>query len=376
MVNSKTGEIVLDGKDRIISLPYFKEKKINCFSFFWKGKDLIFSNIYTKEGHYYIFNSWTGKSEAIEGDSFEIQQEIFLRAQNSFDSIGRKVLNKNLNLNNKSHDFLNFYFDAKESSFFKKNKNKKLKFLERKSEKIGNDIKKLTGLCEIEEDLKNLKISLDNKNSYTLCNKKIKFEKEWSMFKKRDILFGKIKKFKIGLQILKKRKDDCETEIKDIFSKKNVNDIKISNVKIIKPFWKYESGKIKKVSINKSRGFDEYILDNKYKLGIGLNSQGNDNLRKSFGRKNDLWFHAESYKSCHCIIKAEKFSDISEAYFEAIGSIIRDKSNLEIEIIPLVFTQVKNIKGLKGKPGAVTLKKEKYRDVKYNSNWREIISKN
>ena len=55
---------------------------------------------------------------------------------------------------------------------------------------------------------------------------------------------------------------------------------------------------------------------------------------------------------------------------------IRDKSNLLIEVIPLVFTQVKNLKGLKGKAGSVTLKKEKYRDVKYNGNWSEIISKN
>ena len=75
-------------------------------------------------------------------------------------------------------------------------------------------------------------------------------------------------------------------------------------------------------------------------------------------------------------VKIENLSDITDKYLELIGSIIRDKSNLLIEIIPLVFTQVKNLKGLKGRPGSVTLKNEKYRDVKYNRDWREIISKN
>ena len=126
----------------------------------------------------------------------------------------------------------------------------------------------------------------------------------------------------------------------------------------------------------KNKYYDEYTLDNKYRLGLGLNSQGNDNLRKSYGKKNDFWFHIENYKSCHCIVKVENISDINDKYFDSIGSIIRDKSKLDIEIIPLVFTQVKNLKGLKGRAGAVLIKKQKYREVKYDCNWREIISKN
>ena len=378
-MNSKVNDILLDSIDRIIYIPYYKEKKINCFSFFWRGKDLIFSNLYFQDDEYFIFNSWMGKKEKLDGVLINNLNDAYTIIHKNFDMIGRKKLSKGDNDNGKGvigGRFLELYFDPDNSKLFKKNKNKKLKFLERKKEKIEKDIQKLNEIQVFEEKLKELKIQLDEKREYILCGKKIKFEKDWSQYKKRDFLFLKIKSLKKGLEILRKRKEGCELEIERNSSEKTVNEIQVSQVKVIKPLWKNEEKKIKILKQEKNIGFDEYVLDDKYKIAIGLNSQGNDNLRKSFGKKNDFWFHLDGYKSCHCIVKIENVSDLTDNYFEMIGSMIRDKSNLLIEVIPLVFTQVKNLKGLKGKAGSVTLKKEKYRDVKYNGNWSEIISKN
>ena len=135
--NTKIEEIVLDEKDRIISIPYFKERSINCFSFFWKGKDLIFSNIYCKDGKFYIFNSWNGVTEPLEETSFVSKSNILTKAQCSFDEIGRKELLKNKKVDSKSANFsfLESYFKGEQFYSFKKNNSKKLKFLERKNKK-------------------------------------------------------------------------------------------------------------------------------------------------------------------------------------------------------------------------------------------------
>ena len=375
--NSNTIRIKIDETDKIIYFPYFKNKKLNCFSFFWKGKDLIFSNIYYEKENYFIFNSWVGKKEKINkkiSQNFIFLLEI---VKSNFDKVGRRNLLEarqyKVELTD-SFKIIESYFNQDNDNVYERIKNKKIKFLERKILKIEEDIKKLNNVFEIEKSLKDFKLNLEGKNTFILFEKKIKFEKDWSLFKKRDLLFEKIKRFKKGRDILIKRKSECEDDLSSLNLIKSKLDIK--KIKVIKPFWKIKTDNLKAMNKKGNLEFDEYLLDNKFKLGIGLSSHGNDNLRKLFARKNDFWFHLENYKSCHCIVKIENLSDITAEYFEIIGSLIRDKSNLLIQVIPLVFTQVKNLKGLKGKPGAVTLKNEKYREVKYNINWREIISKN
>jgi hypothetical protein len=81
----------------------------------------------------------------------------------------------------------------------------------------------------------------------------------------------------------------------------------------------------------------------------------------------------EGHKSGHLIIKGK--INFDENLFSLIGSLIRDYSNIEINEIPLIYTQVKNIKGLKGKSGTVTYSKEKYLRVIYQKIWSEFIFK-
>ena len=306
------------------------------FSFFWKGKDLIFSNIYCKDGKFYIFNSWNGVTEPLEETSFVSKSNILTKAQCSFDEIGRKELLKNKKVDSKSANFsfLESYFKGEQFYSFKKNNSKKLKFLERKNKKINDDLKKIGNLDNLEIDLKKLKITLDDRDEFLLGGKKIKFEKDWNPFKKRDFLFSKLKKLKKGIEILNKRKNDCDLDIKKLKHKEKDYGIDIIKIKVIRPFWNFTKKQASKKHLGKKQHYDEYTLDNKYRLGLGLNSQGNDNLRKSYGKKNDFWFHIENYKSCHCIVKVENISDINDKYFDSIGSIIRDKSKLDIEIIP------------------------------------------
>ena len=59
---------------------------------------------------------------------------------------------------------------------------------------------------------------------------------------------------------------------------------------------------------------------------------------------------------------------------QVIGSIIRDYSEHKILEIPLQYTEVKNLKGIKGKAGSVIYKKEKYITVSYKPNWMHNIT--
>jgi hypothetical protein len=80
----------------------------------------------------------------------------------------------------------------------------------------------------------------------------------------------------------------------------------------------------------------------------------------------------ENYKSSHLIIKVSNLSELNEVDLKVIGSILRDYSRLEIDKIPLVLTNVKNLRGTKGTAGLVRYKNEKYLQVDYLPKWEEL----
>ena len=109
-------------------------------------------------------------------------------------------------------------------------------------------------------------------------------------------------------------------------------------------------------------------------LGIGKNAKGNDFLRKNWASAEDYWFHLEGYKSTHAIVNRSSLSDLSNFIIEVIASLMVDHSSLKISEIPLIMTQVKNLKGLKGVAGSVRYKKEKYRVVSYIKEEDRLLS--
>ena len=74
-------------------------------------------------------------------------------------------------------------------------------------------------------------------------------------------------------------------------------------------------------------------------------------------------------------LKTDDISKIKPLEFEALASLLRDCSKLDILEIPVIYSQVKHVKGLKGTAGKVLIKKPKYLRCQYRP-WKEIITLN
>ncbi|MDC0255473.1 NFACT RNA binding domain-containing protein [Bacteriovoracales bacterium] len=379
LLSSKIRLIKIDESDRVLYIPYFKSKKVNCLSLFWKGRDLYFQNIFLDEGEKYkCLKSWVGVTQDLFSTSEMNEDEIIEFSKKNFDELGRgkfdnpRIIKKD---NPGEKKEIKNYFQS--DIFIKSNKEvkKRIKSLKIKLKKMEKDLERVREYKDLEKNLIEDNLDLEGASYYLILNRKIIFDNDWSSFKKKDILFKRVKKLKKGELFLMERLNSCNQEILNLENDIGCYKKSVEGKKILVPIWNNKSNKKEKlINEYESLGYEEYILDRKYRIAFGKDARGNDNLRKNFGNKEDYWFHIENYKSSHCIVKIKNISDFKSIYFEIIASLLRDKSSLNLNRIPLVFTQVKNLKGVKGKAGSVKVKKEKYRTESYNKDWKEIIS--
>ena len=110
-------------------------------------------------------------------------------------------------------------------------------------------------------------------------------------------------------------------------------------------------------------------------FALGTNAAANDYLRSRWGHRDDLWFHLEGYRGPHLIAKKSTIGDIPPRVLQVIASALRDYGGLEITEIPVLFTPVKNLKGVKGASGKVRYSKEKYLKMIYDRDWISEIEK-
>ena len=97
-----------------------------------------------------------------------------------------------------------------------------------------------------------------------------------------------------------------------------------------------------------------------FKIGMGLSAQGNDILRSQYSKKQHWWFHLDAASSAHVIAFTE---DISEELMSFVANCFFEQNSGEgiTSEIDLIYTQVKNLKSVKGQAGKVLYKKEKRR---------------
>ena len=88
--------------------------------------------------------------------------------------------------------------------------------------------------------------------------------------------------------------------------------------------------------------------------------QGNDQLRNRWASKEDYWFHLDGLKSTHAILKLERPTLPTQDQLSMAASIVARFSHFIDDWIPIIYTQVKNLKGVSGSPGMVIYKKEKH----------------
>jgi predicted ribosome quality control (RQC) complex YloA/Tae2 family protein len=339
-------DLSIDHFDRIVRFDYQKFGQIQSLYWFWKGRKLYFMHYLQEkpEAPFKILLSWRGKAfiaESSEQNSFE-----------NFNELGRHQEFKS-EMSHKEIPGINILLNEERNSAQSKKIKTKPGFLLRKYSNIQDDLKKANQWKKLQlmldaqeplEDLYELKVG----------DHRIKFQGDLNSFERRDIIYQKIKKLKRGELILRERLESVER----LISGKIENEIKTSVLPVVKPVW----GEEVITPTQKEEKNENYkvITSNWGLIGVGLNSQGNDQLRNKWANKNDHWIHLDNRKSAHVILKINNDGALTSEILQLSASILAHFSQFQSDWIPIIYTQVKNLKGIAGMPGMVTYKKEKH----------------
>ncbi len=174
--------------------------------------------------------------------------------------------------------------------------------------------------------------------------KKAKNEK--TVFKKSQELYSISVKRYNALKEMKEKADKLE-------------DIKEAN-EIMKEL-KIQSNEEHNVGNEIKIKFKHYIIDGKYDVYVGKDSQNNDLLTTKFAKPNDYWFHARSVPGSHVVLRVTKLKEqIPKLVLKKIASLAAFHSKAKTAgTVPVSFTQKKYVIKKKGMgPGKVALLRE------------------
>lgn len=352
LVGARLGKMEVDD-NHFLALFHFKnEHTNNSFSFGYKDRQLFF----IKESADEVYTSWNGETH----NGVEIPKLV-----DQF--LGKKTISDNVK--DSSWTLESYFQEEQKKVSGKPVQKKKEKFLEKKLNNITHDLADVQKWHLMEDDLLSEDEMEFDDHQTILHGHRIKFESKLNHWQKRDVIFGKIKKLKKAEEILKSRLSETDDELSKV--KVGEFEFEVTKEKAIAPLWMGGAAK-------KSRSSEEVEYNVKhFKIrnipgSVALDAQSNDWLR-SQGSKDHYWFHIENYPGAHCLIKSDDLSLLDEKALSAIASMLRDYSGLTITEIPVMFSQLKHVKGLKGAPGKVLIKKPKYLRCNYSS-WKEIIT--
>jgi predicted ribosome quality control (RQC) complex YloA/Tae2 family protein len=229
-------------------------------------------------------------------------------------------------------------------------------FLQRKIQNIQNDLERTKQWNHMQE-LLDRGDSLDEFYELRVGDHKIKFEGDLNPYERRNLLFKKIKKLKKGEGILNKRLE----EARELLEGKKSTPTKTSTLAMVKPVWGKEEKVLQEIKSpsSQSEDFKVFKFEN-FSIGVGLSATGNDQLRNKWSHKEDWWLHLDGMKSSHAIVKLKNAGPIESEILHLAASILAQFSHFQDQWIPIIFTQVKNLKGVSGAPGMVIYKKEKH----------------
>lgn len=339
----------LDPNDRILKFSYQKFGQLQTMAFFWKARKLYFLHHYQEspETPFKLLLSWHGRAFVPNEDMPENFYEYF-------NEVGRREDMK--------HDLHAAQPSTIEQLLLDELSAAKLKgmtsgptFLQRKITNIEDDLTRTKQW----DHFQNMLDRGDNLDMYELKvgTHKIKFEGELNPFERRNLLFEKIKKLKRGEGILNQRLSDA----RELLAGKTQESKAASSLPITKPVWGKETPK-ENTPLSKPIEREDYKIMkfDGFTIGVGLSSNGNDQLRNKWATKEDLWIHLDGAKSSHAIIKLHEAPAVVPDMINLGASIVAHFSHVSGEWVSIIHTQVKNLKGVTGSPGMVIYKKEKH----------------
>lgn len=337
----------LDAGDRIVKLNYQKYGSGQSLLLFWKGRQLYFAHSYQESpaAPFKILVSWKGKAF--------IPPEPVIDLFSLFDEVGRKSDMHQHKASTHSLEITDL-LQAELQAASLKTLTIHPGFLQRKKDNIEDDLRKARQWEKIQSLLDNQE-TLDEIYELKVADQKIKFEGELNPYERRNLLFQKIKKLKRGEAILQDRLKSTEAQLA---GKQPVAE-QISALPMVKPVWGKEENKIVEKSSSVTK--EEYKLFkwDHFQLGLGITACGNDQLRNKWASREDWWIHLDGYKSAHAIVKVLNDSVITSDMLNMGASLVAVNSGFNESWIPIIYTQVKYLKGVAGVAGMVTYKKEK-----------------
>ena len=356
--------------DRCLQLSYRKFGHENLFLFFWRGRKLYFLNYFFdhKLKKICLMKSWQGKdildaelsSEKLYAHLQDIGLEKsftgnFKTSKTSIEEVLKREKEKLLRLNSSP---------------------RKKKQLRKKLEKITQDLDRIEDCTFLQRKLQMEEVDFSNiKTELSFGKIKLKFKQELTSYQKRDRAFEKIKAYKRGTKILWERKRLVEYEIEKV--EEGVPETLERQLEMVEPYWILpRRRKHKGESIESAGGVAHpevrfFRTEDGILFALGMSAGANDFLRSKWANRKDWWFHIEGYVGAHAVIKESSWENIGEEVVSLIASSLRDFSKLEILEIPIIFTRVENLRGVKGGRGKVLYKKERYLRVDYRENWRK-----
>jgi predicted ribosome quality control (RQC) complex YloA/Tae2 family protein len=331
--------------------------------YFWQGRKsyLLHAFYPTHEGLLKVYTSWAGDTNPTGLDN-NLEGLLGL-----FNEVGRTEIPKEqLTLSLGSiHEILKKEGEAtaREKLISKKEKSlkKKLKF-------IHDDLTKVREWENLKKFATTEDLSLEHNEKLTIGSHSFKLHNLSTHHQKLGLIFEKIKKLQKAEKILETRKENTEEELKNV-PQLITEETEVKNL----PGPKFEVKKMKAPQ-KSSQEWWEYSIGPKH-FAIGKSAQGNDELRSSYANKDDWWIHLDQKESAHLVIKNE-WHLLSPHELQIIVSALADYSKIEIKnspLIPIIFTQVKYLKGVKGRPGLVLFKKEKRMSVMTLSDWKNFV---
>ncbi len=174
-----------------------------------------------------------------------------------------------------------------------------------------------------------------------------------SAWKKRDLLFGHLRRLKQAELSQQRRLAEAQAAL----AASEVDADAVENtLRVAEPVWRSEAAKR-----SEPQAQDAYEVQSfaGYKIGVGLTAQGNDQLRKSWAKAEDVWVHAASGTSAHAIIKLAAPGVVMAEHLTQAARLIARRSGIATGELVIIFTPVKNLRGVTGTPGMVTYKKTK-----------------
>lgn len=185
-----------------------------------------------------------------------------------------------------------------------------------------------------------------------------------------DKFFKKVKKARMSLTHLDKRVADATSDKEyleeTLFEIENADEVDtltgireaLTEMDVIKSEGLRAKGEIKRHDKNKSDPVRVFETTEGFQMLCGKNSKGNDLLVKKYGKKGDLWFHANNSPGSHVLLKHHKGMkdkaklDKSILQCAALAAYYsKQRENTKVEVI---YTDIKNVTKPKGaKPGQV-----------------------